>query len=276
MFFKNKMKKRKYIAKFKHIFYIIFALTTFSLFFNISSAHAQSPTVKPTVSESVNEKLNSQINQLKDKIASRVSELNLVEKKAFLGEVTESSTNKITLKDLKGNTKLVDVDEITKFSSGTSKTFGFSDLTKGTKITVLGLYNKQTKRLLARFISTSVNPIHITGGIAAIDTRNQTIDVISSDQKTTKVDIGTATKISSYGADGEPARLVFSRLVVGDRIAAIGYPDKTTPTLLVADRIAVLADAPKDPQINISQPTATPTTQPTLPAARRVSPTIRR
>jgi hypothetical protein len=239
---------------------------------------AQTATPKPTVSETVNEKLNTQINQLKDKIASRVTELNLVEKRGFYGEVAESSTNKVTLKGVDGSLKIVDIDEITKFSSGNSKTFGLSDLTNGTKITVLGLYNKQTKRMLARFISTTVNPVFLTGSISTIDIRNTTIEVLSPDQKTTRIDVGTATKITYYDADGTPTRGTLSRLTVGARVTVIGYPDKSNASVIIADRISVLADAPKDPKANIEEPTPTsaPTVRPTTPSVRRVSPTINR
>ncbi len=231
-------------------------------------ASAQTPMVTndvtPTTSEKLNEKLNTQINQLKDKIASRVSELNLVEKRGLLGTISETSTNKITLTDMKGNTKQVDIDEITKFSSSTAKgTFGLSDLTKGTKVTVLGLYNKQSKRTLARFIRTSVDPVFVTGGISELDSRNFTFSVLSEDQKTTKIDHQPSTKIANFSSDGTPTRLTFARLATGDRVAVIGYPDKTDPELIVASRISVFPELPKNPKINVSIQQPTPTLVPT-------------
>jgi hypothetical protein len=249
------------------------------IFLNSSAVtFAQTTTPKPTVSETVNEKLNTQINKLKDKIASRVTELNLVEKRGFYGEVTENSSNKVTLKGVDGSLKIVDIDEITKFSSGNSKTFGLSDLTKGTKITVLGLYNKQTKRMLARFISTTVNPVYLSGSISTIDIRNTTVDILSTDQKTTRIDVGTTTKITSFESDGTPTRSTLSRLTGGARVTVIGYPDKSNASVIIADRISVLTDAPKDPKVNIEEPTPTsaPTVRPTTPSVRRISPTIRR
>lgn len=273
------MKKQKYISKIKNILYLICIFNILSLIFNISAVMAQTATPKPTVKETVNEKLNSQINTLKDKIASRVTELNLVEKRGVIGEVTETTTNKITLKDLQGKTKLVDIDEITKFSSSASRTFGLSDLTKGTKVTVLGLYNKQTKRILARFITTSVDPVFLTGGISEIDPQNSTVTLTSADQKKTKIDIGNTTKLSSRGEDNTLTKIVFSRLALSDRISVVGFPDKTAPGLIVASRVIVLSGLPKDPKIIISEPSPvlSPAVSPTsAPNTRRVSPTIRR
>lgn len=261
----------------KYIYTILFLSLALN-FPPVASAQTAKPTVKPSVSpttsENVNQKLNTQINQLKDKIASRVSELNLVEKRGVIGTVTEVSSNKITLEDVDGETKQVDVDEITKFSSPTSKTFGLSDIKKDSKISVLGLYNKQSKRLLARFIRTSVDPEFLTGAVSSIDTRNLTFEMVSPDQKKTKIDVvQTTTKISTYGEDGELTRLLFARLEVGNRVIAVGFPDKTDPAMIVASRITVFPKLPNDPKIEVSvQPTDAPTPSPTV-STRRVTPT---
>src|SRR3989344_7962603 len=92
-----------------------------------------------------------QINALTNKIASRVAQLKLVEKRGVIGKVTDVSNTQITLSDMSGNTRFVDVDEFTKFKSD-SKSFGISDIEKGQKIGALGLYNKQSRRILARFV----------------------------------------------------------------------------------------------------------------------------
>ena len=75
---------------------LLFLVTVLFFFTNTSSAFAVSPTPAKlkTASTSANkegldEKLNEQINNLKEKIASRVSELNLVERRGMIGVVTE-------------------------------------------------------------------------------------------------------------------------------------------------------------------------------------------
>jgi hypothetical protein len=74
----------------------------------VNPAYAASATPAPTKSnDPVKEKLNSQINELKEKIASRVSELNLVEKRGLIGTVTEVKGNQLTLSDTAGNTRFV-------------------------------------------------------------------------------------------------------------------------------------------------------------------------
>lgn len=211
-------------------------------------------TTMPT-EQSINEKLNEQINQLKERIASRVAELNLVEKRGIIGTVTEISNNKINFIDLVGKTRIIDVDEITKFNSPSAKSgYGISDLTKGTKISVLGLYNKQSKQILARFIDTFIIPVYISGRISEIDKKNYTVTIISENQKLTVIDIQTFTLISIYSKDDGISKLGFSKLTIGDKFIATGFPDKKDPSLLVASRILVLSGLPNNPKIIIPEP----------------------
>lgn len=251
---------------------IIFAFTSiFLVTLFVNQAQAVTPTVAPTAKATAKgsitptlgptqglgkEKLNEQINELKEKIASRVSELKLVEKRGMIGVVSETSANKITLTDLSGKTRFVDVDEITKFSSS-SKSFGISDLTKGTKITILGIYNKQSKRILARFIQVTVTPHYLTGVISDMDNKNFTLNIMTEDNKTVKIDIESPTKISAYDKTDGLAKYGFSKMDAGDRLAIIGYPDKKDTSMIVATRIIDLAALPKDPKIIVKQ-AATP------------------
>lgn len=233
-----------------------FASTIFGLlmiFAFVTSVNAATATPAEPTKAPLNEKLNEQINQLKEKIASRVSELNLVEKRGMIGVVSEVSGSKITLTDVQGNTRFVDVDEITKFSSTSNKTFGISDITKGTKISVLGLYNKQSKRILARFINTSVDPIFISGTITAIDTKNFIISVRTVDNKNLKLDNQTSTRIFDYDKDDGLIRSGFSKLSVGDRVSSLGFPDEEDATMIVPRRIINLSNIASNPKIVIPE-----------------------
>jgi hypothetical protein len=222
------------------------------------------PSSSPSAQQSLNENLNKQINQLKERIASRVAELNLVEKRGIIGTVTETSADKITVIDLTGKTRIIDVDEITKFSSPSAKnSFGISDLTKGTTISALGLYNKQSQQILGRFIDAFVTPVFLSGRIADLDKKNYTVTVINEDQKQTVVDVQTFTTISTYFKDDGISKLGFSKLTIGDRIMVTGFPDKKDATLLVASRILTLLDLTKNPKIIVPEPSEEITASPT-------------
>ena len=238
---------------------------------SVSPAYAVTPT--PTQDTSTQQKLDKQINQLKDKIASRVSELNLVEKRGIIGTVEEVKGNQITLTDRDGNTRYIDVDEITKFSSPTTKTnFGISDLTKGTQVSALGLYNKQSKRILARFVDEYVVPTRVSGVISEVDKKNFQASVATSASKQTTIDVGSSTIITSYTKDAGEVKSGFSKLTNGDRVFVVGYPDKKDPSLLVVSRMVILADAPKNPAVNVESPTTEPTLGPTSAGAKNIQP----
>lgn len=213
------------------------------------------PPASISAQKSISEKLNKQINQLKERIASRVAELNLVEKRGIIGIVTETSDSRITVIDLNGKTRFVDVDEITKFSSPSAKnSFGISDLTKGTKISVLGLYNKQSKQILARYIESYVTPVFLSGRIADLNKKNYTVTLINEDKKQPLVDIQTFTVISTHSKDEGLSKYGFSKLKIGDRVSVTGFPDKKNQELLVASRILVLPELPKNPKIIVPEP----------------------
>jgi hypothetical protein len=251
---------------------VFITVILFGIITNQAHAATTAPTVAPTKAAAggVQQKLDEQINQLKDKIASRVSELNLVEKRGMIGTIVEVKGNQITVTDAAGDNRFVDVDEITKFSSANAKgTFGLSDLTKGTKISILGIYNKQSKRLLARFIETQANPIMYSGEISAIDVKNFRLTLVTAEQKEINVDVNSSTKISSYDPTAGIVKYGFSKVAVSDRIAVTGFPDKTNPNLLAASRILDFLSLPKDPKIIIAAPTGVPsvTTAVPLPTA---------
>lgn len=233
---------------------------------NTTPASAQEKitvTASPSAEQSLNEKLNKQINQLKERIASRVAELNLVEKRGVIGIVSETSNNKITINDLNGKTRYIDVDEFTKFSSPSAKSsFGLSDLAKGTKISVLGLYNKQSKQILARFIEAYTIPIFLAGNISNIDKKNYTITVIDENKKENIIDIQTFTNISIYLKEDGVSKFGFSKLKIGDKLTAIGFPDKKDSSLLQTTRILVLPELPKNSKIIVPEPTTEITPSP--------------
>jgi len=256
----------------------ILTIISLLIFLSATPAYAASPTPTdkttptPSTKPAISEKLNNQINELKEKIASRVSELNLVEKRGMIGVVTEVSGNKITLTDVAGKTRIVDVDEITKFSSASNKSFGLSDITKGTKLSVLGLYNKQSKRILARFINTTIDPTFLSGSISELDAKNFFITMTTTEQKQVKIDVQTSTKLLTASKDGDLNKFGFSKLEVGDRITVVGYPDKKDAKIIVGDRVITYLSLLQNPKIKVNKPEPTATEAPS-PTPKKSKPT---
>lgn len=219
---------------------------------------AATPTPKPTsttpATEELTENLSSQINNLKEKIASRVAQLNLVEKRGIIGTVTEIKGMQISITDTLGEEHLVDVDEITKFSSTSQTNFGMSDIKKNDKLSIIGLYNKDSEKILARFVTTTTIPIFISGAVSSIDDENFVLTVTTPDEKEYKVDIENVTKTLSFTKESldTPKKAGFTTIERGIRVLVIGYPDTKEKNRITATRLLLFSDLPKNPKIVIT------------------------
>ncbi len=238
------------------------------------TTHANSPTAVQKQNT-----LDNQINELKDKIASRVAQLKLVEKRGIIGTVTAVSPVQITVNDLQGNTVFIDVDDITQFSSpGQSTSFGISDITKGMRISVLGTYNKDSERILARFVDVIILSQFVSGEVSSIDKVNYQFKLTLSGNKQVLIDVENVTRTFSYtNSDTNLVRSGFSKVTLGERAYVIGYPDKKTPSMIVATRILLFPDLPQNPNIPLSlienSPTPTSSPTPVLKKSTRPTPT---
>lgn len=221
-------------------------LTILILLFSIGSleAFAQTPTPRSTTPLPTNEKkteaLSDQINDLKEKIASRVAQLDLVEKRAISGKAEKVDDTQITLTDIYGNTRLIDVDEITEFSSSDDDSFGISDIDTGDEISVLGLYNKQSERILARFIEDVNLPSYIAGKIQSINEDDFTVVVETADGQSITVNVETSTTTREY--DGEDfIKSGFSKFTDGQQVFVTGYPSEDDEKTISANRVLIYA-----------------------------------
>lgn len=198
----------------------------------------------------------TEINKLKDRIASRVAELKLVERRGIIGNTSEVSSNQITLNDVQNNIRFVDVDELTKFSSPSAKgSFGISDITKGNTLGVLGLYNKQSRRMLARFVDVLVLPKIINGAIVSSDIKEFTIQIVNEKNEKIIIDVENTTKTQSFTKDGGSIRAGFSKIKDNERIMVAGYPEKNEKNRISAARIILFPEIPVNPQIKLPNQT---------------------
>jgi len=249
----------------KNILFIIFAgcLILFGISLSLlsfKSVNAISITPKPTEAEKdINQK---QINDLTEKIASRVAQLKLVEKRGLIGKVTDVSNTQIIISDIQNNTRFIDVDELTKFSSPNAKSsFGISDIEKDFTIGILGLYNKDSRRIMARFVTVINLPRYISGTISSIDEDNFTL-LIKTQKGDINIDVGSTTITSSFTNSLKLTKSGFSKLKEGEYIVSVGFEDKKDKNLIVASKIIVFPDVQKaqdETQSNVNKPSPTPT-----------------
>lgn len=240
---------------------IVILITIALILLNPASIFAQTkantvtPTSKPSTTvadKAKTDSLTEQISELKEKIASRVAQLKLVDKRGMIGTVTDVSDTQLTLKDRNGTIRYVDVDEITKFTSPSEKgSFGISDITKGSKVSAIGLYNKQSKRILARFVEVLNLPLILNGTIAEVNTSDFTVRIITEDQRDLLVDIEKITKITSYTKADGVTKMGFTKIETGKHAIIVGFPDKKERNRVVATRVLIFQDLPPNPKIVI-------------------------
>ncbi len=225
-------------------------LLLFVICYLLFVGHAQAaptPTSAPEQSPA-----ETQINKLKDRIASRVAELKLVERRGIIGIAAEVSDTQITITDVQNNTRFIDVDELTKFASPSAKgSFGISDIPKGNTLGILGLYNKQSRRMLARFVDILILPKIVNGAVSAVDDKKFTIHVATENKNEFFIDVETTTKTMQYTKADGLLRAGFSKIKEGERIMVVGFSDVKDKNKLLASRIIVFPEIPKNPKIVI-------------------------
>lgn len=245
----------------------IFYLFTFLIFANSSFAIDAKKTPTPTIID-----LQQQVNELKSKIASKVAQLNLVEKRSVYGIVTDVSDSQITLKNLDDKIRLVDIDELTKFSSSSSNSFGISDIKKGMYLGVIGLFNKQSQRTQARIIEEEdLLPNFIYGSIVSIDTKNFTFEVIKENGVRFVIDVQNITKTYSYTTTGDLVKAGFSKIKKAETVLIVGFFDKQDKSKILGSRIFLFPEISTSPKINLNAPTIVPSTG----SGRKLQPIVR-
>lgn len=264
----------------KKLYILLFFLFTLSFLLQAKTTFALSPTpaptekVLPTTKPTTNPALD-QINAFKERVASKVAELKLVDRRGIIGTVSEVSSTQLTLTDLLGNTRFVDVDELTKFASESAKdSFGISDISKGEKLGILGLYNKQSKRIMARFIEASIfSPTIIHGAVTGIDKDNFAFTVTTEKNAKYTIDVENLTKTQSYTKETGLIRSGFSKLTEGEHIIVVAFQNAKDKTRYIASRILLFPDIPASP--NIPLDTAGDATVPSTGSGKKLTPITR-
>lgn len=212
-------------------------------FLFVASAEATTPTPEDSLREIRD--------QLITNIASRVAQLKLVEKRGIIGKVTDVTNTQIVVTDLQNNTRFVDVDELTKFSNPAFKgNYGISDIAKGTTIGVLGLYNKESRRILARFVNTVTTPFIIRGGVAAINNENFSLSITTEEGQQMTVDIENITRTSSYTSEKGYIRSGFSKIKENYNIVVSGALNIKNGQRMTATRVIFFPQIPVSPKVN--------------------------
>jgi hypothetical protein len=236
----TKMKNfNKYILAMSFLFTIYYSLVPVAL-------SATTPTPLPSKNQLSSDSAElEKIQKIKDIVASKVAELKLVEKRGIIGTLKDVSGMQLTIVDVKSNIRHLEVDELTKFSFSSKSSAGISDLVKGDMYSFVGLYNKETQKLLVRVIdSVDTLPVYFEGAISSVDSKNYQLSAVDAKGATKNIDIENSTKTSLATTDGDLTKSGFSKLSVNERILAVGFWDKKDKDLLSSLRIIHFKDVP--------------------------------
>jgi len=193
----------------------------------------------------------AKIDQLITNIASHVAQLDLVEKRGIIGKVTDVANTQITLTDSQDNTRFVDVDELTNFSDpSANEAFGISDITSDMTVGILGLYNKESRRILARFVNVITVPTIIHGGVTAINNEDFSLDITTEEGKQIIVDVENLTRTYSYTQEDDYIKSGFSKIKENSNIIVIGFMNKNEEGRLTSTRIIFFPEIPPNPKVN--------------------------
>lgn len=229
--------------------------------YDVTAQEKDEPTTSPKTKQ---EDIKSKVDQLKEKVASTVAQLNLVTKRGLVGEVTKLEKNQITIES-RGETKIIDVDELTKyFKIGKDvkrNNAKFSDLDVNDTIVAIGLFNKESRRLLARIILIKEIPIHIEGVVREVDIKGGTITIEDKKRgKTFIIDIEKTTTIRNYTKAEGLVKSGISKIEIGQRARVRGIRNEKEEDRLSATRIILFPG--KTNGIMNSTPSASPTEKP--------------
>lgn len=215
-----------------------------------SRVYSQTPKTNATSSATTQPLDESEMKNVKkiiDLVASSSAEQKLTAKVGVIGTVSVKTNTTLNMTTLNGTNKIIDIDEITKFSDPDSKTFGVSDIKKGETLGVIGVLNKVSSHILGRFIDRiGILPSHFDGVIVGIDRKNFQYTAMDENGNKMILDIQTSSKISSFTKDAGQIKAGFSKAEIGERVFASGFPDKNIANQLEIGRLILL------PEVNLS------------------------
>lgn len=234
----------------KSIFVVFIITIIISLFFVSKPAlHIRAATdsadLKPATasasSSDIIDKLKK-IELLKEKIATKVSELRNKERSVLSGSIKQINKNTITVATAKGDSEMTLLEDSVIYSAtdgGKMEPSG-RKLKTGDLITAFGYNNQSISAFEVKYVYIIRMIKRNVGKIMDIDKSNYTV-TLKETQLNTLVDIETYTKIFIYTKGKGLLKAGFSKLKVGDLAFATGIQNSKDENRISATRINVIS-----------------------------------
>ncbi len=194
---------------------LAFFLTATSSFGQTKTA-SSTATVSPTPSRE-----QIEINNLKEKVATKVAELNRVTQQAVTGTVTQTSSGEFKIKTNDDQDYTIKVDSlVTKYYSvvtGGKTSLKNSDIKKGTYVIISG--PQIDKTITANSVWVDEEFLVLVGKVTQVNKDDSSITIATSEKDTYTLDIETSSKqqivnIKTLGVE----KTGFSKIKEGDTI----------------------------------------------------------
>lgn len=211
------------------------------------------PTVIPTQAEG--EGLGDKIKELKDKLASRVAELNVVSQKIITGTIKTLSDEKIILSadEAEINAEINEETVIYELGRDYKKSeLKLDSLKTGEQVVTWGGFNSETNTINTKNVYRLPDDLSFVGKIKGIDKRNFQVTVTDTENTDYMIDVELDTKVNQYDASKGLLKIGFSKLVEGQFVYVLAEPSSAEKNLVSGKTIVVIFEP-----TSISTPTPT-------------------
>ncbi len=239
------------------------------------SALAATPTATASGTPSPTKKVTV-MDDLKERLATKVAELRQSQKKAIFGIVKAITISTLTLETKTSEIKIELTDAIKVFQTLKDKRteLTMDDVSKTDNVVIFGDYDTSLDLMKSKVIVVQ-NPIpeRIHGTVTAIDTKEYTISVETSEKQTYIVDIEKYTAVSSYTKADGTAKSGFSKITVGETVFVSGKANAKIEHRISADRILNIGNVSGETPTPTAITTPTATSSATPSTTKKLTPT---
>jgi hypothetical protein len=214
--------------------------------FTIGNVMAATPTAGATPS--------ANIESLKERLATKVAQLQQIQKKAIVGTVKATSVSTITVETKTSDVKIELTDDIKVFQMINNKRTALTtdNIEKGDYVVVFGDYDATLDLLKAKVIVIQYPlPMRISGIISEIDKKEFTLTISTSEKQTYVVDIEKNTSMLARDPEKGVVKGGFSKLETGDVAHIVGTAQPKVENRISALRVLDIG--------NVTGMTPTPT-----------------
>jgi hypothetical protein len=181
-----------------------------------------------------------QIEDLKERLATKVAQLQQIQREAIFGIVKTTSLTSLTvetkIKDLKID--LTDDIKVYQYLKSKRTTLTTDDVSRNDVVTIFGDYDSTLDLMKAKiiFIQNPL-PVRISGIVSQVDKNDYTISINDPNKRAYLIDFETYSRTFDYSKSSGIVKSGFSKIINGNFISVLGSINPKDEFRLSAQRI---------------------------------------